>query len=120
MSPGTQVQAACCDIFLNMAFERFVASHQVRSSLAGSRFGIAAKPWRLSLLDIWSLRWTTIWSMLLWWLVGAIVALALGLALWCAGAFIYLKVRYRAMTDRQHSPFMDLDKEQRTPRSGSL
>ena len=54
------------------------------------------------------------------WILGAIVALVLCGGLWAVGSFIYLKLHYRKMSEKERSLFADLDKEQRTPRSDSL
>jgi hypothetical protein len=62
----------------------------------------------------------TMVSMLWWWIIGAVVALALFAGIWAFGSFIYLKVRYPRMPEHERRRFADLDKEQRTPRSGSL
>lgn len=58
--------------------------------------------------------------MLWWWVICALVALALCAGMWALGSFIYLKVRYPKMSEHERGSFADLDKEQRTPRSGSL
>jgi hypothetical protein len=40
---------------------------------------------------------------MLWeWILGAIVALGLFAVLWAAGSFVFLKLRYRKMADREN------------------
>jgi hypothetical protein len=63
---------------------------------------------------------TIVFMLWWWWLIGALVALALCAGIWALGSFVYLKIHYPRMSERERVLFTDLDKEQRTPRSGSL
>jgi hypothetical protein len=75
--------------------------------------GTKAIFWRFQVKDPKELQYL---PMLWQWILSAIVGL-IGLAvLWSIGSFVFLKLRYRKMTDRERGLFADLDKEQRTPR----
>ena len=50
------------------------------------------------------------------WILGATVSLVCSPLLWSISSFVFLKLRYRKMTERERGLFADLDKEQRIPR----
>jgi hypothetical protein len=56
---------------------------------------------------------------MIWWILGSVGGILLLLLLWFAGSYLYLKLTYGRRSNRERLLFSDLEKEQRTPHSGS-
>lgn len=56
---------------------------------------------------------------MIWWILGGIAAFVLLIVLWLAGSVLYLKLRFRHLSESDWSRLSDLEKEERRPQSGS-
>jgi uncharacterized iron-regulated membrane protein len=56
---------------------------------------------------------------MIWWILGSFAALLFLMLLWLAGSVLYLKLRFRRLSEPERLRFSDLNKEERTPQSRS-
>ena len=56
---------------------------------------------------------------MVWWILGSIAAFLLLMLFWLAGSVLYLKLRFRGLSEAERLRFSDLNKEERNPQSRS-
>jgi hypothetical protein len=56
---------------------------------------------------------------ILWWILGGLAAILLLVVLWLAGSVLYLKLRFRGLSESERLRFSDMNKEERRPPSRS-